>query len=323
MSFCKLIFAESNVSSRSEHSDSVEINQMEVDNYDDQRAVLRRKVHRMFINAAASTGKTSLAFHLAYEEASFGGVPLFICSKSKIQQRFPLKVDVQQPTNSDLSSSLSVSSFSPTVLSRIHMKYVESLKDLFQLLAGVQSFQPQPTMIVVDELSDWLSGSNDERNVSNPLQSHPHRRLYDHHYLDSFLFVVSFIEDSCRFLSQNKKISTFSSCSTSVSFLPKNDSSPLKVVMTVNSGDDKSMINIMKRYGDVILSMIRLDGKVVIKKYFNFHDDPGILLLSSPSTSVTSNTTAVRINEVDVGTATLCEEGTSNSFILLENQLSR
>lgn len=139
----------------------------------------------IFFQGGNQTGKTSLAFQLAYDEASCGGVPLFICQKERVELSFPLKVEVH---NDRHIAQHGESTWNSVVLSRIHMKYISTTKELITLLGGLHVFKPLPTLIVLDDLGSWIDPSL--------------KRNHDQKMVDSYLFLLGIIEDSVHCLKK-------------------------------------------------------------------------------------------------------------------------
>lgn len=110
---------------------------------------------RILIFGPNKTGKTSVAFRMAYESASEGSTALFVCLMSTISTAFPSLVTVattsghvSQPLRESLSTS-----WSPEILSRIMIKYVSNSADLKKLFASIHMLHPRPQCIVVDDFT--------------------------------------------------------------------------------------------------------------------------------------------------------------------------
>lgn len=191
-----------------------------------------------FINGSSHTGKTSLAFQIAYEEASYGGIPLFICQKSKFQRQFPKQC---QEIHEDSSDYMETGSFNPTVLSRIYMKYTETSQDLLNLLAGLQKFQPKPTVIIIDDLSSFLPSFTSSDSNLNRFSYQSNYSSHDQK-IDFYLLLLAMIDDTAYYLNEDT------------------------IFLVVDTVEDKNMIHMVKRYMDVIISMMKKDHQVEIKK---------------------------------------------------------
>lgn len=110
---------------------------------------------RILIFGPNKTGKTSIAFRMAYESASEGSTALFVCLMSTISTSFPSLVTVATTSghaNEPFRESLS-SSWSPEVLSRIMIKYVSNSADLKKLFASIHMMLPSPQCIIVDDFT--------------------------------------------------------------------------------------------------------------------------------------------------------------------------
>jgi hypothetical protein len=205
-------------------------------------------IQKILIHGKNKTGKSSLAFQLAYEEASYGGTPLFICKKEKMQSQFPIKVEITpQQEEQEFPTS-----FTASVLSRIHMKYIDNLKDLLTLLSGIHIFKPAPTMLVLDDISSWIENN---RNTSSSSSSYGN---YHHHYHqttaaagpDPYLLLLGFIDDAVHFLQEKQPLPTLGSSSSS-----SNDwLSTVKVVLT-DTTEEIGLIHSFQRYCDEIISL--------------------------------------------------------------------
>lgn len=230
MKWKNAIFAKST----SQIDDELEENSLKSE-FENRRVKFFRKG---FINGPSHSGKTSLAFQIAYEEASYGGIPLFICQKSKFQRQFPKQC---QELHEDSSDYMETGSFNPTVLSRIYMKYTETSQDLLNLLAGLQKFQPKPTVIIIDDLSSFLPSFTSSDSNLNRFAYQSNYSSHDQK-IDFYLLLLAMIDDTAYYLTEDT------------------------VFLVVDTVEDKNMIHLVKRYMDVIISMMKKDHQVEIKK---------------------------------------------------------
>ncbi len=134
-------------------------------------------------------GKTSLAFKLAFDHASKGGRPLFICNKNKIEVKLPLIVNY--------SGSQTYSNWSSDVLSQINMKYISSITELKALIAGLQCFEPRPSAVIIDDFSLFV----------DPLFS---VSRHDPKFLDHCITVGAFVNDVVNHLEKQTSGSNIS-----------------------------------------------------------------------------------------------------------------
>jgi hypothetical protein len=132
---------------------------------------------RIMIVGPAKSGRASMAFKLAYEEAERGGAPLFICKKSQLQS---LPLEIRSSSNDGNSNS-----YLPEVLQAIRMKYVESSAELRQVLCAVQIFQnPLPSLIVIENLSSII-----DSNAMHTMRS-------DIKFIDEYLYILALTVDA-------------------------------------------------------------------------------------------------------------------------------
>lgn len=137
-------------------------------------------ISRVLLIGPKQSGKTSLGFRLAYEEASSGGQVLYICNKARIQKP-PL----------DVTSSGQSGFYLPEVLANVRMKYVPSHTELRQLLAGLHCFQaPAPSMLVIDDLSLLI----------DPVEAIPRN---DIRFLDQYLLLIALLDDTLAFMESS------------------------------------------------------------------------------------------------------------------------
>lgn len=148
------------------------------------------KSNRFLVIGAQNSGKTSLAFRLAYESAESGGCPLFICNQAKLETKLPHTVHC-----SSESSEHSQIRMSSDILSRIQMKYVTSMNELKAVIAGLHGFSPTPTTLIIDDLSLLI----------DPLHSVPRG---DPKFLDICLSIGAFIDDVLNFLNEKNATRT-------------------------------------------------------------------------------------------------------------------
>jgi hypothetical protein len=203
-------------------------------------------IQKILIHRRNKTGKSSLAFQLAYEEASYGGTPLFICKKEKIQSQFPIKVEMA-PQEEEQDSP---TSFTASVLSRIHMKYIDNLKDLLTLLSGIHIFKPAPTMVILDDISSWIDHQQPNNRNNSSSSSHGNYHHYHHQTAataagpDPYLLLLGFIDDAVHFLQEKQPLPGSSSSSHS----------EVKVVLT-DTTEEIGLIHCFQRYCDEIISL--------------------------------------------------------------------
>ena len=99
--------------------------------------------------------RSSLGFRLAYESAESGLHVFFVCLKGKFDRGFPWPV-VVTPATTETSQTESITSYSsawsPSILSRIHIKYVTNTLELQKVFASMHTFLPRPQCVVVDHL---------------------------------------------------------------------------------------------------------------------------------------------------------------------------
>lgn len=107
-------------------------------------------VKSLVILGPEKSGKTSLSFRLAYENAFNAGIPYFCTKKDKIESHFPLNVSLSYATET----------FLPIILNRIQMKYFSSINDLFSFLNGIHLLKPQPSMIIIDDIFSFLNSNS-------------------------------------------------------------------------------------------------------------------------------------------------------------------
>ena len=115
--------------------------------------------NRVLLVGESKTGKTSIAFRMAYDVASEGSTVLFICVHNKMRLNFPLIVSLpllsedkrgRKPKNHS-DSSLSI--WSPAVLSRIMFKYVSNSAELKKVCASIHMLHPKPQCVIVDDIT--------------------------------------------------------------------------------------------------------------------------------------------------------------------------
>jgi len=113
--------------------------------HEDQQQDVQYGLDIALICGPSRSGKTSMLFQYAYSYAQEGRNVVFICSKKKIQNALPL------PTPA--------STFSQTVLDKIHMKYIEDDKTLRNYMASIHLFPETPELIVIDDLSSFFGAA--------------------------------------------------------------------------------------------------------------------------------------------------------------------
>ena len=165
------------------------------------------------------SGKTSIAFNLAYHIALNGGKPLYICNQIKLEGKLPLiiynsdqHIDSilmhhntttnihEKKKNNNSNNSNSSNSMLPEVLQRINMKYITTIQDLKTLIAGLHLFEPRPSIVIIDDLSILI----------DPLQA---INRSDSKFLEIVLRLTSYLQDAMKFLATIPSSSSLSSSS--------------------------------------------------------------------------------------------------------------
>jgi hypothetical protein len=139
---------------------------------------------RLLIIGPRDSGKSSLAFEIAYEKAVEGKNILFISIKGKMEAKFPHVIQCYG------IESRKHHYFSPLVLSRIQMKYISNASELKLLCASIHGFTPRPDGIVVDDLTQLI----------DPLGLVSRQ---DHAFLGLVLQTTAFIKDALNFLDES------------------------------------------------------------------------------------------------------------------------
>lgn len=95
------------------------------------------------------SGKTTIAFRLAYEIAESGERCIFICRKAKIEDQFPRFVMTDAANGS--------SSWQPATLNRIDMLYPENEGDFMRAMASLGNYNnPPPSAIIIDDFFSFF-----------------------------------------------------------------------------------------------------------------------------------------------------------------------
>eukprot|EP01031_Cornospumella_fuschlensis_P030425 gene30425-36766_t len=145
--------------------------------------------------------KSSLAFRLAYDDACKGGNPMYVCARAKLTT---LPLEVSPSADPGLSSSR-VSIYYPEILSRIRMKYVDSINELKQILLGLPCLPTSmlPTLLVVDDLTYLLDQTIYQHlpSAHQPYSS-PQTSILDMKFLEAYVSVLAVLEDSKMFALQ-------------------------------------------------------------------------------------------------------------------------
>lgn len=94
-------------------------------------------------------GKTTLSFKIAYDAATKGGSPLYVCRS--IHTPAVCKI----PENNIVNQK---AQYQPEVLDRIRIKFAESIAELTILMSSLHLFSPPPSLIVIDDLMETIKG---------------------------------------------------------------------------------------------------------------------------------------------------------------------
>lgn len=179
---------------------------------------------RVLLVGAGSSGKTSLAFKIAYDCAAEGGSPWFICNQTKIEGKLPTIVITDHGSGNDNGGNSGVSSVSsakmmPEILSRISMKYVSSMNELKAVFSGLHALTPTPSLIVIDDFSMLV----------DPLHS---IQRSDPKFLEICITLGAYLNDAIAFVTcSNKDLhSTF----------------PVRVVVT-DSCEEPQFLSVMQK----------------------------------------------------------------------------
>ncbi|KAJ1395252.1 hypothetical protein B484DRAFT_269587 [Ochromonadaceae sp. CCMP2298] len=110
---------------------------------------------RLLITGGPNSGKTSLAFRLAYDIAAAGGAPWFICNQTKLEAKMPLTLQLSRGGAEGWTEE-EEERMSADVLCRVQMKYVTSVRDLKACMAGLHAMLPRPSAVVLEDLSSLV-----------------------------------------------------------------------------------------------------------------------------------------------------------------------
>ena len=137
---------------------------------------------RVLIVGPSDSFKTTLAFKLALDSAAGCKECLYICNKSKLECKFPSFPSTNYSSKEDIQDL--------SILGKVSMKYVGNVQDLKLVFAGLQSFTPAPTMIVIEDLSQLIDPFHAVgRNDSN--------------FLNTCLGVLAVIMDAVNYLESS------------------------------------------------------------------------------------------------------------------------
>jgi len=139
----------------------------------------------VMIAGDAGSGKTSLAFRLAYEHADAGGSPLYIGVKARIKQA-PLHYDVTTRRAEGIAME-----YHPEILSQVKMKYVTSSSELRSLLLGLHAFPSPLSMLLIDDLSFLIDPS---RSISHS----------DVRFMDEYFLILALLEDLLQYITRGQ-----------------------------------------------------------------------------------------------------------------------
>jgi hypothetical protein len=186
----------------------------------------------MLMIGGGSTGKTSLAFKLACEEAAVGGTPLFICNQTKLEAKLPMTVQ----NASDGGSN----KFAPEILARIQMKYVSSMNELKAVIAGLHAFVPSPSLVIIDDFS----------LIVDPLHS---VQRSDPKFLEICLTLGAYVDDVLTFMATMRTAGSSANTSNSTSSAGMHR---LELLIT-DSCEDASFLSVLQKTAPVLCKLVR------------------------------------------------------------------
>lgn len=275
---------------------------------------LSKDGNKVFILGSSQSGKTSLAFRMAYEEAMIGGTPLFITQKEKIEKCLPLPISISmnksigtrsesqadgseeeifntshlETSASNTNDETGKADYHPTVLSRIHMKYVVNRDDLVALFLLMQDFQPSPTLIILDDFSSIPFGPYHESNIQSSFGNFPgapssssgsasniNQPIQRISNYDALLRIMGLIDNTINFLSGQDILSNmikqgpYKQATTSI--LPTQKSEVVRLVLTDNCQE-----HLVSRYFDVYITLTK-DANQVTAASRQEDGDQGLL----------------------------------------------
>lgn len=243
------------------------------------------------------SGKTSIAFNLAYNIALSGGKPLYICNQIKLESKLPLTIyNSDQHLDSILMHTTTTNTITttnshekkrhynynnnnsmlPEVLQRINMKYTTTIQDLKALIAGLHLFEPRPSVVIIDDLSILI----------DPLQA---VNRSDGKFLEIVLRLTSYLQDAMKFLatitpSVSADINATTSIATNIINYNNNNGSSNNDDRVSNAEDNSKSSSSTRRRSDRCSDVSRL--KVIITD--SCRDKLYLQLLSKSMTTILS-----------------------------------
>ena len=233
------------------------------------------------------SGKSSIAFNLAYNIALNGGKPLYICNQIKLESKLPMTIynsdqhldsSLMHTTNTITTNSYEKkrnynnnNSMLPEVLQRINMKYITTIQDLKALIAGLHLFEPRPSVVIIDDLSILI----------DPLQA---INRCDGKFLEIVLRLTSYLQDAMKFLATITPSLPADISTTSIATNVINHSNLSNNDDRVSIAEDNSKSSSTTRKSDRCSDMSRL--KVIITD--SCRDKLYLQLLSKTMTTILS-----------------------------------
>ena len=142
------------------------------------------RISRYLIQGDSMSGKSSIAFRVAYEVAERGGSPLLICNRMKLESSFPLYCSMGEDLDASISSQ---NLWRPEVLSKIDIKYISTTAELKKIMAAIHCFRNLPSLIVIEDLSLLVDPA---RLVARN----------DPAFIEKIIQLAAFIDDAIKFI---------------------------------------------------------------------------------------------------------------------------
>lgn len=219
--------------------------------------------NRTLLLGPPKCGKTSLIFRLAYEEANKGGTPYILTKKEKLYANLPHNISLILTENSqenNTNNNMVSLNYLPEILSKINIKYLETLQDIMQFFIAIQSLTPRPTLIIFDDFSNYFQSTLHDILTEPTVILNNESKKFNPNILKDIFLIISLINDSIKFLDNYNKSSPSNIISQSVS---SPQYSPVKLIITENKVEDSSLQALLMKFFDnlAIISQMPLSNK--------------------------------------------------------------
>lgn len=212
---------------------------------------------RTLLLGPPKSGKTSLIFRLAYEEANKGGTPYILTRKDKIHTDLPHNLSVLFMNETNTEKNITSLIYIPEILMKVNIKYLENFQDMLQFFIGIQALTPRPSLIIFEDFSSYFIPSAIDIISNGPALFQDPKSFHVNNLKDAFL-ALSLLNDSIKFLNNFLPPLPTNPSKTTPTLIPMLSPEPIKLILTENKMEDRSLQDLLMKFFDNLATLSQM-----------------------------------------------------------------